>query len=496
MVDRLLSVEDTKQFFGLHEMLKLKLNARPASDSFAEFVRCAWHIVEPNNPFVPGWHIDAICEHMEAVFKGQIRDLLINIPPRHMKSTAIPVMFPAWAWIKKPEMKFLCGAYAQGLSTRDSMKCRNIIESNWYRDTFDIPWYLSSDQNAKQRYKNTMQGERISTSVGGSGTGEGCDVLIFDDPHNALEASSEAARRQVINYWDQVMSSRGNDPKKFARVVIMQRLHENDLSGHILASGGYEHLCLPAEYDGRKSATSIGWTDPRKNLGDLLWPERFGKVEVEKLKKDLGSQGAAGQLQQLPGPAEGHIVKDNWWRFYSVLPDGITKWISSWDLTFSETERGSFVVGQIWGCKNADRYLVHQWRERVGFNGQLDAFRNLDASYPQVGRKLVEKKANGAALIDVLQSKISGIIPVEPRGSKIARAESVAPQIESGNVYLPEKSICPWVDDYLHEWRVFPNGANDDQVDATSQALSYLRGSMNMVNVMPVSMTAPSKWIR
>jgi predicted phage terminase large subunit-like protein len=471
-----------------------RLGRKSALDSLGEFMRRAWPIVEPMTPFVPGWHLDAMSEHLEAVFHGQIRNLVINVPPRHCKSTEISVVFPAWCWVKAPELRFITASYANTLAVRDSAKSRIIIESDWYRREFRIDWTLADDQNSKARYRNTRLGERIATSVGGSGTGEGADILIFDDPHNALEASSEAARREVKTYWDQVMSTRGNDPKTFRRIIVMQRLHEDDLCGHVLKDAGYDHLCLPAEYEGKRKATSIGWTDPRKTPGELLWPKRFGQQEVAQLKKDLGSQGWAGQGQQRPAPAEGNIVKDSWWRFYRELPQGLTSHCQSWDLSFDATDNSSFVVGQVWACKGADRYLIHQFRDRVKFTGQLKAVLNMTESHPATDVKLVEKKANGAALIDTLKGKVAGIIAVEPHGSKEARAESVSPQIESGNVYLPHPDVCPWVNDYLHEWKVFPNGMNDDQVDATSQALQRLKKASVGFDINPVSITGRSKW--
>lgn len=467
-----------------------------ALDSLAEYTRRAWPLIEPATTYIPGRHIDAMSEHLEALFRGEIKDLLINVPPRHFKSGLVSVLFPTWCWIKAPSMRFITTAYAQSLATRDSAKSRDIIESEWYRREFGIKWRMADDQNAKARYKNTEQGERIATSVGGSGTGEGADILIFDDPHNALEIRSEAARKEVIDYWDQVMASRGNDPKTFRRIIVMQRLHENDLSGHVLASGGeYVHLCLPAEYEGNDKPNRVGWRDWRNKPGELLWPERFGAPELAKLKINLGSNGSAGQLQQRPAPADGDIVKDNWWRFYKTLPEGLTSWCQSWDLSFDATDHSSYVVGQIWACKGADRYLIHQFRDRVKFTGQLKAVQNMTESYPKVDVKLVEKKANGAALIDTLKGKIAGIIAVEPHGSKVARAEAVSPQIESGNVYLPDKEMCPWVDLFLHEWKVFPNGTNDDQVDACSQALQRLKKPILQTDCLPVSLTARSKWL-
>src|SRR6185312_3682217 len=275
-------------------------------DRLSNFVREAWPTVVPASPYVHGRHIDAICEHLEAVLDGQIRHLLINVPPRFAKSTIVTVMFPCWAWAKKPEIRWLFASYAESLSIRDSLACRRLIQSAWYQERWGDRFGIVVDQNEKRRFENSKMGVRLSTSVDGTNTGEGGDIQVADDPNNLREISSEASRLSAITWWDQVMSTRLNDPRTSARVVIQQRGHEEDLSGHILETSGvqFDHLCLPMEYDGRNKTTSIGWQDWRTKDGELLWPERFGPEEVARLKSDLKS-GAAGQLQQLPAPESG-----------------------------------------------------------------------------------------------------------------------------------------------------------------------------------------------
>jgi predicted phage terminase large subunit-like protein len=270
------------------------------------------------------------------------------------------------------------------------------------------------------------------------------------------------------------MSTRVNDPKTAAKVIIMQRVHEADLSGHILAQGGYEHLCLPAEYEGGKGVTGIGWRDPRREVGELLWPERFGPVEIADLKLRMGSYAAAGQLQQRPSPAEGGIFKRSWWRRYDAI--GLEGWemIQSWDLAFKDTAHSSYVVGQVWARSEGYFCLVDQVRRKMTFPETLRAFRELSAKYPQCQAKLVEDKANGPALIQTLQREIAGIIPVEPDGSKQARAHAVSWLIEAGNVYLPQSTVAPWVEEFIEECAAFPKGAYSDQVDCCTQALSRL----------------------
>src|SRR5215813_12383746 len=256
-----------------------ELDAEMASRSLREFVRQAWPIVEPSTPFVPGWHIDAIVEHLEAVTHGEIRNLLINVPPRHAKSLLVSVFWPTWEWVRAPERRWLYSSYAASLSIRDSVKCRRLIESPWYQQRWGERFALTSDQNTKGRFDNNRTGYRLTTSVGGAVTGEGGDRIVCDDPHNVQEAESDSIRKSTLEWFDVVMSTRMNDPKTAAKVVVMQRCHHQDLSGHLLEQGGFEHLRLPAEYEAPSCVTSIGWSDPRTEHGELLWPARFGPEE-------------------------------------------------------------------------------------------------------------------------------------------------------------------------------------------------------------------------
>jgi predicted phage terminase large subunit-like protein len=444
-----------------------------AERSLAAFAGQAWHVVEPATPFVHGWHIDAICEHLEAVTRGEIRNLVINIPPRHMKSLLVSVFWPTWEWTTHPERRWLFSSYAAGLSIRDSLKSRRIIESPWYQRNWGHVYRLTTDQNVKARYDNTATGYRIATSVGGSATGEGGDRIICDDPHNVDEAESETIRHSTLDWWDGTMSTRGNDPATVARVIVMQRVHESDLSGHVLEQGGYEHLALPAEYDPTSAvATGIGWVDPRDAEGELLWPERFGPDALADLKVRLGSYKAAGQLQQRPSPAGGGVIRREWWRYYAEPPATFDEVIQSWDMAFKDVTTSDYVVGQVWGRVDAECWLLDQVRGRMDMPATVQAVTMLKAKWPRTGALLVEDKANGPAVIATLKKKIPGMIAVEPEGGKQARAAAVAPFIEAGNVHIPESA--PWVGDYVEEHAQFPLGAHDDQVDGTSQALLRL----------------------
>jgi predicted phage terminase large subunit-like protein len=477
--------------------LEIEIDREQARRHLLDFVRLAWHVVEPSTPFVSGWHIDAIIDHLEAVSHGQIRNLLINVPPRHMKSLLVSVFWPCWEWITWPERRWLFSSYAASLSTRDSVKCRRLIESPWYQARWADRFALTTDQNAKNRFDNSRSGYRLSTSVGGAATGEGGDRIVCDDPHNVQEAESDSIRKSTLDWWDVVMSTRVNDPKTAAKAVVMQRCHQQDLSGHLLEQGGWEHLCLPAEYEGPRRTTSIGFCDPREEHGELLWAERFGPEEIESLKRSLGSYAAAGQLQQRPSPAEGGLFKRHWFRYWQPrganlppvpvrLPDGTLQSIAaveirynvddqaqSWDCAFKDLETSDYVVGQAWARVGSAYFLGDQIRARMDCPATVKAVRELSQRFPGTVAKLIEDKANGSAVIQMLGNEIPGMIPVTPQGGKVARAAAVSPLMEAGNVYLPHPLYAAWVNDFIEECATFPNGAHDDQVDAMTQMLLY-----------------------
>jgi predicted phage terminase large subunit-like protein len=477
------------------------LKAEKARRSLYEFVRQAWPVLEPEVAFVDGLHVHAICEHLQSVTQGKIRNLIVNVPPGHAKSLLTAVFWPAWAWIDRPESRWLFSSYSSILSVRDSVKCRRLVESSWYEERWGDRFQLTSDQNQKARFENNRTGARIATSVGGSATGERGDYVVVDDPHSVDQAASDIERRAALEWWNGTMSTRLNDFRTGHKVVIQQRLHEADLTGDLLARGGYELLMLPAEFEPeRRCSTSIGWTDPRKEYGELLWQARVTHEDLARLKIDLGSYRYAGQYQQRPSPAEGGIFKRSWWRYWRPrhlelspvqirMPDGEIKSIpavplpeqfdqmlQSWDMTFKDLSTSDYVVGQVWSAIKADRFLLDQRRDRLNMPATKAAVKAMSEKWPAATAKLVEDRANGSAVIAELQHDVSGLIAVEPQGSKIARAQAVSPQVESGNVYLPHPAIAGWTEPLVEECANFPNGRFDDCVDALSQALNRLRG--------------------
>jgi predicted phage terminase large subunit-like protein len=453
---------------------KIDLERELATRSFRQFVELAWKYVEPARKFIPGWHIDAICEHLEAVTRGEIRNLLINMPPRHMKSTLVSVLWPAWVWTHSPHVQWIFSSYAHALSTRDSVKCRRLIESPWYQALFSDRYKISPDQNQKIRFSNTKNGERIATSVGGSGTGEGGDIIVVDDPHNVKDKESETVREATTTWWDEVMGSRGNNQKTVARVIVMQRVHDKDLSGHVLKKGGYDHLCLPAEFESsrKKNATTIGWTDPRTKDGELLWAENFGRTEVDQLKVNLGTYGAASQLQQNPVPVGGGLFKRIWWKRYRELPMDMQQIVQFWDCAQKPGLTNDYSVCATWGKTTTGLYLIDIWRNKVEAP-QLEMALLSQASRFTPSAILIEDKSAGSSLIQYAKQKtILPIIAYDPKQrDKEVRATAATPTIEAGNCFLPESA--PWVEDFILEHERFNNADHDDQVDTTSMMVEY-----------------------
>ena len=346
---------------------------------------------------------------------------------------------------------------------------------------------LKPGSNQKSKYENTANGYRIATSISGRAVGEGFDILIVDDPHKPKEINSKAAIESVIEWWSGTMSSRANSPNS-KRVIMHQRLSDEDLIGHIRKNDplNWEIISLPMEYEPTDFVSAIGWKDPRTKENEVLWPERNPPHEIKRLKKELGSFGYAAQYQQRPVSREGGIIKGNWLRYYGLPFNEYTlrdfdMVISSWDLSFGDT--GDYSCGQVWAKKGPDKYLLDLVNGKWTFTEQLNAIRNLVIKWPQIRVTLVEKHANGAAVIDVLKKSVPGLLAINPReiggGDKEVRLSACSLDFESGNVFLPSHNIADWMKDYVHELITFPKAKHDDSVDATSQALNWFAHKCN-----------------
>lgn len=448
------------------------------STCFYSFFRDVWPVLAPGSPLVENWHLQCIAEYLEAVSLGQITRLLINVPPRSSKSTLCTITWPVWHWLQKPSTKFMFASYSQSLSTKHSLDRRTLITSDFFRSLFADAFTLRSDQDQKTKFENTARGSMFATSMLGSYTGEGADVLVIDDPHSPKMAESEALREATLEAFDVGLSTRLNDKKTGAIVVVMQRLHELDLTGHITKSEnhGWQHLVFPAISE-RKTLVQmpIDGALVSRDVGDILHPARESKRTLDAQALVMGQYGFAGQYQQSPAPADGGILKRKFWKRYRELPN-FSRTIISADLRFKDDKNsGDFVVFAVLGKVGPDIYLIDVRRGRWSYVETKNELLKLCAKYPDARGKYIENKANGPALIDDMKRVVSGLVPVEPEGSKIERAHAVTPLHEAGNLYLPESA--EWLADFERECELFPNAAHDDQVDAYTQGVLQLRDS-------------------
>jgi len=455
----------------------IELRAEKATRDFHYFFQhFAWPVLQPATPFKDNWHIHAICEHCEAIKTGEIRKLLVNMPFRMLKSSIISQAFPAWDWLNNPSRQFLTSSYAKEIATRDAVDSRRIIESDIYQKAFGSRFKMSGDQNVKTRYENDRRGTRIITSTDSAGTGFGGDFRIVDDPVSAKESDSALALAKSIEWWKGTMATRANDPSTGGAIVVHQRLAPNDLTGYLLAEeDGWEHLVLPFRYDhALTKVTSIGFRDPRTVEGELSHPDRIDEKSDKELEKTLGTYHKSAQLQQNPEPRGGIIFNRNHWKFWKVLPE-FDEIVITVDCTFKDLQSSDFVAIQVWGNKGANDYLIKRTKERMGFASTVIAVRATKALYPDAVAILIEDKANGTAVIETLSDEISGILPIQPDGGKVARAYAAQPTQEAGNVFLPDPSIDNDIDTFLSEVSAFPNSPNDDETDAMTQYLNWRR---------------------
>lgn len=451
----------------------LAIDRELARRSLAEFAKMAWRTLEPSTPLKWGWALDAICEHLEAVSRGEITRLLMNVPPGTMKSLLTGVIWPAWEWgpVGMPQKRFIGTAHKQDLAVRDAMKCRRLIQSPWFQDRWPVT--LTSDQNAKTKFENSKTGFREAMAFT-SMTGARGDRVILDDPLSADDANSEAALYAAEITFTEALPTRVNNDKS-AIVVIMQRLHDRDTSGIILSRGlRYEHLCLPMRYEA-VGAKSTRFTDPRKIDGELLFPERFPEKQVADLEKTMGSYASAGQLQQRPAPRGGGMFKREWFHTVNAAPANC-RWVRGWDLAATAKETAAYTAGVLIGKAQDGRFYIADATRIQGSAADVERLIVNTASQDGAGVKgsiPQDPGQAGKAQSQYLIRQLAGFdYRASPEtGDKVTRADPLAAQAEAGNVLIVQGD---WNRDFLDELTTFPSGKFKDQVDAATRAFNEL----------------------
>jgi len=494
----------------------ISISRDECEESLAEFIRQAWHIVEPGAEYIHNWHVDLIAESLEAITYGvELEDgslynrLLINVPPGMMKSLLTNVFWPAWEWGPKnmPHLRYLCASHSMDLAIRDSTKMRRLIESEWYQARWGDRVQITKDQNQKTKFELTSTGFRQAVAAG-SITGARGDRVIIDDPHSVEGANSDQQRASTLEWFLEAVPTRLNKPMESAIVVIMQRLHEEDVSGVILDKGlGYDHIMLPMRYEpGRSYETMLGLEDPRTKEGELLFPARFPEAVVDRDELAMGPYAVAGQFQQSPEPRGGGVIKREWWtpwKQQSYPPfDYVIAAVDTAYTTKSENDPSAMTVWGVW--KGGDQtavvtrsmgadgqmailnrqykeehprcMLMYAWAERLELHELIDKVQETMDNYG-VEKLLIENKASGHSVAQELR-RVYGydefaVQLVDPKGlDKLARLYSIQHLFAEGLIHAPER---PWAEAVINQAAQFPRGKHDDLVDTTSMALKHLR---------------------
>lgn len=473
------------------------------------FVRTFWHILEPNRKFVEGWAVESVCAHLEAVSRGEITRILINVPPGFMKSMLCNIFFPAWEWAAQDKAwkRYLAFSYGSYLTERDNSKLLTLLKSHEFQRLYGDKFKLTEE--GKIKISNDKMGWKFASSVGGTSTGERGDVVLLDDPHNVKDQESDTIRNKTVTWFQEAMENRLNSLTESAIIVIMQRVHEFDISGAIITDkfAGYTHLCIPMEYEegrdvhkGKKIATSIGWTDPRWDDGELAWPERFPSEGLTKFK--ARAYMWAGQYQQRPEPRGGGLIKRAWWNMWENEKFPATEFrVASLDSAYTVNERNDPSGMTVWGTFELDGrpkvVLMNAWRKWLDLHGQATERQDHETRQQWKNRThdkwglvewvadtcerlkvhvlLIEGKASGLSVAQEIarlyRDKTWSVEIIDPKGEKYARLFGVSHLFSEGLIYRPDRDWAELVED---EMAVFP-GTFRDLGDSGSQALKYLR---------------------
>lgn len=461
--------QNENQSQNVKNLLDLAIDKALCERSLFEFVKMGWSSADPSE-FVEDWYLEIICRALEDIYFGKTKRLIINIPPRCSKSTICCIFFPVWCWLKEITTKILTGSYSREIAIRDTVRSRYLIDSLWFQEHWKNLINFSSDQNQKSHYTNIDRGERFSFSVGGPLTGMGSDIIILDDPINVANIYSQTIRETCNSWFSEALTTRLNDPKQGKIIIIMQRLHQNDLTGYLLESGKWDHLNIPMRYEGNKKI--YRFRDPRKKEGDIL-TERHDEKSLKKLEADLGSFGTASQLQQRPSPKEGGYIKYEWFREYIELPH-VQMYTWSWDTAIKDKAHNDYSVGTLWAWCEDGYYLIDMWRKKMQWPELEMQLRIQFDGFPS-SEVLIEDKSSGQQLLQKWRKE--GVIPIiammpgkDMLREKGERLKFVSSLFEAGKIKFPKRK--PWLKDVINELTNFPNANHDDIVDSISQYLS------------------------
>lgn len=456
--------------------------------SLLEFCRHAWHVLEPGREMLIAWPLEAMCLHLEAVTSGEIKRLLINVPPGTMKSLLTRIFWPAWEWgpQRLAELRYLSASFNNSLSTRDARRLRELITSEWYQKLWPAV-KLSRDQSEKANFENTARGFMRTIVVSGT-TGFRGDRVLVDDPHDVSEAESDTIRENTLTWFRESVPSRLNDYDNSAIIVIMQRVHEEDVSGHIISNNeNYVHLCIPLHYDpGRHCRTIIGWEDPRTEDGENFWPERYTESYLKEVTAagNMGPYAVSAQFEQMPAPRGGGIIKDEWWKLWDI-----NEWpplefvVASLDTAYTTKQENDFSALTVWGVfrdKNSlpKIIMMYAWQKKLELNDLVNETQKTCKKF-KVDRLLIEDKAAGHSVAQELRRLFGasefGIQLVNPGAQdKVARVYSIQHLFAEGIIFAPDKV---WADMVIKQFSGFPKTKNDDLVDSGSMAIRWLRDS-------------------
>ena len=519
---QLLGEKRRRQAKKLHRARGYRDEAGVWRGGLLEFVRYFWPVLEPGTKMAEGWPLEAICEHLEAVTFGEITKLLINVPPGFMKSLLTDVFWPAWEWgpMELAHIRYVTFSYSSTLTERDNTRFKDLLESPEYRAMYGDQVTLR--KTGEKKVSNWKHGWKLASSVGGVGTGERGDRAIIDDPHNVKESESKLVREETIRWFRESLSSRLNNMETGAKIVIMQRVNEQDVSGEILSEmEGWCHLFIPMEFvwqpandNGEPPATDIGWVDPRwaprqqDCEGILAWPERFPSRIIPTMKKDAGPFAWASQYQQTPEARGGSIFEREWWQEWEPTDGKFPAFsyiIASCDSSFANKENNDpsacVVLGIFQNEHGFNRVMVIEaWKKALKFSGPKVMPKPGEKKIPfeqrqrkswglvewladtctrrHVDHLLIEAKASGISAAQSLANSHPhagwGVILIDPEGDKWARAQSVQPTFSQEMVYIPYP-LRQWGDDLISDMAVFPKGKHDDLVDAMTQGIKHLR---------------------